>query len=336
MKRIDLIQAGGFAAETNLVANTVPVPTLADDSTNQVVIQVKATAVNPVDWKQAAYNFFLPDPLPAALGCDVAGIVMQASTDSAHLLGKRVVAYMGADKTTHATDRGAYVEQVLMDADVVAEVPDSVSYADAATLPVGALTASFLLHQFPSLPPGSWVLVWGASSSVGFNCVQLAKKKGFKVIAVASSKHKQLIDSIGADGFVDYRTDNVEEKVTEILGSDKLNVAADTIGEPDTFGSCASLVAAFGDPAVALTVSSTGFDGVAPEGVKKAPVLFAKALDIEEERNVMKGFLANFADLKPLPVRLIKGPFAAATVEEGFKASQAGASGEKIVIEWTE
>jgi hypothetical protein len=91
-----------------------------------------------------------------------------------------------------------------------------------------------------------------------------------------------------------------------------------------------------GDPNFPMTVSSTAFDGVPPENGKKTAVLVAKALDVEEQRQLVQQLLPEITGLETLPIRLIKGPFAAKTVEEAFEMSKAGASGEKIVIEWTD
>jgi hypothetical protein len=78
MKRIDLVKVGGFKANENIVAVDAASPEPAADR-NQVVIDVKASAINPIDWKMAEYGFLLPESLPAALGCDIAGVVVKAS-----------------------------------------------------------------------------------------------------------------------------------------------------------------------------------------------------------------------------------------------------------------
>ena len=333
MKRIDLVKKGGFAAGEHLVAVDVPVPVPSDD---EVLVEVKASAVNPVDFKQAEYGFMLPDPLPAALGCDVAGVVVKAPAAHAGLQGKRVVTYLGADKSKSRTSRGAFVEQVAVDADLIAEIPDQVSFAEAAALPVAGLTAQMLLNEL-SLSEGSWVLVWGASSSVGYSCIQLAVRRGLKAIGVASGKHEESVMSLGAAGFVDYKKDDVMVKVKEIC-NEHLNTAVDTIGLPDTFGTCAELVKVLGDSTVDLAVSSVGSVGLPepPPGIKKVPVLLGSALDIEKPRGLVKAWLPEVVQLKPLPIRVINGTFSAGTVQNAFQSCKDGMSGEKVVIEWSE
>ena len=319
MKRIDLVKKGGFAAGEHLVAVDVPVPVPSDD---EVLVEVKASAVNPVDFKQAEYGFMLPDPLPAALGCDVAGVVVKAPAAHAGLQGKRVVTYLGADKSKSRTSRGAFVEQVAVDADLIAEIPDQVSFAEAAALPVAGLTAQMLLNEL-SLSEGSWVLVWGASSSVGYSCIQLAVRRGLKAIGVASGKHEESVMSLGAAGFVDYKKDDVMVKVKEIC-NEHLNTAVDTIGLPDTFGTCAELVKVLGDPTVDLVVSTTGVVGLPepPPGISTRPVDLGLALDNAEKRGLVKKWLPETIELKALPILLMKGPLTAEIVEHGFQASK--------------
>jgi NADPH:quinone reductase-like Zn-dependent oxidoreductase len=337
MKRIDLIKVGGFKAGENLVASEVPVPPTDSLGPNEVLVQVKATAVNPVDWKQASWGFLLPPELPAALGCDVSGVVVGCGPEASGWMGRRVVCYVGADKSAHATDKGAFVEKVSIGADVVAELPDGMTFSQAATLPVGFFTAAFLLKAI-SPKQGGWVIVYGGSSSVGFNAVQLAVRKGYKVIAVASAKHESLMKDLGASGFVDYRNDDFNAKVKEIVGQEKLVGAVDCIGDAATFDLCATIVKELGDDSVPLAVSTTGDTGAhsPPAGVSAAPVMFGNALDIPEDRKLVAEWSKEMVTLETMPVRAVRGPFAAETVEEGFQVSKDGVSGQKVVIEWTE
>jgi hypothetical protein len=89
MKRIDLVKTGGFAAGENLITAEVPAPT--ELQPGYVVITVDASAVNPIDWKQAIMGILIPpDIFPIALGCDVAGFVTATAPDCAEWLGMLV------------------------------------------------------------------------------------------------------------------------------------------------------------------------------------------------------------------------------------------------------
>jgi NADPH:quinone reductase-like Zn-dependent oxidoreductase len=245
---------------------------------------------------------------------------------------------LGADKSSHPTDKAAYAERVAIGSDVVVEIPEGVSFADAATLPVGALTAGLLLSAIAPPKDGGWVIVYGASSSVGYNAVQLAARRGYKVIAVASAKHEALAKELGAHGFVDYRDDDFDAKVKAIVGRDGLLGAADCIGEATTFSRCASVVKELGDASAPLAVSTTGRPpaGGLPEGVAAVPVTLAFVLDVPDDRKRVAEWSKAMVTLRTMPVRSVKGPVSAETVEEAFRVSQKGVSGEKIVIEWTE
>jgi NADPH:quinone reductase-like Zn-dependent oxidoreductase len=330
MKRIDLIKTGGFAPTENLVVSEVDVP---KPGPKELLIDVKASAINPVDWKMAEYGFLLPETLPAALGCDVAGVVVDGPDE---WKGKRVVANVGCNKSNTITSRGAYVDKVLSDIDVVFEIPDSMSFAQAASLPVGGLTAIFMLDLL-HVSKGDWVLVWGASSSVGFHAVQLAAKSGLKVIAVASRKHEAELKEIGAAALVDYRKDDIEAKVKEIVGTDKLNGAVDCIGIPESFGTSAKLVDTLGDKDANKVVSSVTSSGLPepPAGVARKSVLLAFVLENEIERKAIKEGFPRLFGLKPQTIRSVEGPLAAETLQKAFQINKDGVSNEKVVIEWT-
>ena len=385
IKRVDLVQPGGFVAGVNLVTSTVPVPT---PNNNEVLIDVKASAVNPVDWKQAMYNFMLPKkppteisttlhPFPiAALGCDVAGVVIGPTTSP--LFGKNVVTYLGADKSKTRTTRGGFVEQVVADEDLVFEIPDyssssqsnnnnsNISFSDATTLPVGGLTAGLLLQGIEPAKQNhkddatdknnNWIVIWGTSSSVGWFALQLAKQDGYRVIAVASSKHKDSAMALGADAFIDYRQEDedIVSAVTKIvLEQDdginiSMNAAIDCIGTDDTFSKCCDIVNKFsklsssdnsGNSSIKI-VSCTNFGLDGPDGVKRVAVNLGTAN--ETNRDFIKSYFPKrLFGLKPQPTKLIKsssngGPEVdyATIVEQAFQLSQNGVSGEKIVIEW--
>lgn len=321
-KRIDLIKPGGIRAGENLAVTEVPKLTAGP---GQVLLDIKASAINPVDWKMAVYNFLIPEAMPVALGCDVAGI----DTSS----GKRVLAHVGCNKTLHATDRAAYAQQVVVDADFCTELPADMSFAEGASLPVGAMTGIWLLDELKgAVEPDSWVLVWGASSSVGFNTIQLAVQRGLKPIAVASGKHEASLQAIGTAAFVDYNKDDVEAKVKEILGaSGKLSGAVDCIGIESTSTVCCKLVKDLGGTVVSCV---SGGLPPPPEGVSFKSVILADALDTHRARVIAD--LPLLVKLKPQKLRLVKGGFTAETLEKAFQLNKDGVSGEKVVIEWTE
>jgi NADPH:quinone reductase-like Zn-dependent oxidoreductase len=350
MKRIDLIKVGGFVAGEHIVTSDVPTPTANELQNGQIIIHVEASAINPVDWKQALYGFLMPpNQFPVALGCDVAGTVTATASDTTEYMGQRVVVYLGANKTPRPTNAGAFVEQLILDTDVVAIVPESMSSLQATTLPVGALTAYQLMEAItPALSSldslKKWVVVWGASSSVGHFAVQLALLQGWEVIAVASAAHKDLIQNkLGAQHFVDYRVDDVSSAVKEILNGDKLVAAMDPIGDKSTVEACRDLIVSNGHDSKVTSavgtyiVSTTNGMSIPSEthGIKFVGVDLGTTLDSFEGRQWVKSRLPTVMTLQPQSVLTVRGPYSAETVEKGFSASQKGVSGQKVVIEWT-
>jgi Zinc-binding dehydrogenase len=291
-------------------------------------------------------------------------------------VGTRVVTYLGANKATKApaafaTSRGAFGEYVAVnDAALVAPIPDNMSFAEAASLPVGALTAELMLQHHPRAAfTDSYLLIWGASSSVGYNCVQLAIARGYQVIAVASGQHEAVMKELGVAVFVDYRKDDVASKVQAVIrgagagagATNKkffLNGAVDCIGEPSSFATCADLVQALGDHESSsnsqasssssssssspfLAVSTTNPYGL-PEppsaDIRKCAVDLGMALDQDAStRALVQQWLPEIVQIcQPMPIYSVAGPFTAETVERAFQVCKDGVvSGQKVVIEWT-
>ena len=341
-KRVDLIQPGGFKAGTNLVTTSVPSVSCA---ATEVLVDIAATAINPVDWKMAEYGFFLAKEAgkPTALGCDIAGTIVAPDAAGLWSIGQRVVTYLGADKTAAGTTRAAFAHTTAVDADLVFAVPSGMTLPQAATLPVGGLTASALLQALTPAADGStkdaWLLVWGASSSVGWSAIPLAVQQyGYKVIAVASAKHAtNLTQQLGAAAVVDYKlsTEEMVKQVQEIVQGAPLNVAMDCIGTTESFSGSAAVVQACGGGSDAKRVVST-VDGQAtpdaPVGIVKAPVMIGSLQGSRELVETAMPIVLKYC--KPLKVRLVEGPVSAETVEKAFKIQKKGVSGEKVVIEW--
>eukprot|EP00538_Stauroneis_constricta_P013462 CAMPEP_0119571704 /NCGR_PEP_ID=MMETSP1352-20130426/44253_1 /TAXON_ID=265584 /ORGANISM="Stauroneis constricta, Strain CCMP1120" /LENGTH=340 /DNA_ID=CAMNT_0007621387 /DNA_START=572 /DNA_END=1594 /DNA_ORIENTATION=- len=340
MKRVDLVKVGDIIPHQNIVQVDTDIPKPKPDH-SEVLIDIAATAINPVDWKMAVMGVFLPDDLPATLGCDIAGTVEVGPDD---LKGKRVATYLPANKADSKTSRGAFVEKVVVERDVVFEIPDGMSFAEASTLPLAALTGVLLADALVGMKAGDWVLIWGASSSVGFNAVQLAKRRGWRVIAVASGKHeKVLTEDLGADAFVDYRKDDVGSKVAAIMleaaaakkagdGEDdrgKLNGAMDCIGTAESFTPSANLVDRFGDEALKKQPKQTGLLVVStvnpfvmptpPDGVKMDQVNMVFILEDAATRKAIIESSPSIFELKTSPILSVKGDVSAETVCKALK-----------------
>jgi NADPH:quinone reductase-like Zn-dependent oxidoreductase len=183
-----------------------------------VVIKNHSIALNPIDFKLQDIAIFPFLSYPTILGMDTAGEVVEvgSAVSSSFKLGDRVLAQTGGVSANKPSGSGFQEYSVVM-AKMVTKIPDSLSYADAAVMPLGITTSAcglfqdnHLALQHPSLSPestGQTLLVWGGSSSVGVNAIQLAVAAGYEVITTASPKNFELLRSLGASESFDYNSE---------------------------------------------------------------------------------------------------------------------------------
>jgi NADPH:quinone reductase-like Zn-dependent oxidoreductase len=182
-----------------------PVP--VDD---EVLVKVQAAAVNPLDWhymRGSPYVMRLMSGLGAPkeirLGVDFAGTV--------EAVGKHVNRFKPGDAVFGAA-AGAFAEYVTVrESRAVVLKPDNVSFEQAASVPIAAITASQALRDKGQLQPGQKVLINGASGGVGTFAVQIAKSMGAEVTGVCSTRNVEMVRSIGADHVFDYKKEDYTE-----------------------------------------------------------------------------------------------------------------------------
>src|SRR5215471_6606563 len=192
--------------------------------TGQVRIAVHAAGTNPVDTSNRSDGTWARLELPHVLGYDVAGVVDQVGegVDPA-IVGRRVMAM-----TPFPRGAGGYAELVVLDTDLIASIPNDVSFVDAAAAPLAAGTAHDVLERI-DLAPGGWVLVHGASGGVGTFFVQLAAARQLKVIAAASTRSHELLRELGAAACVDYHDVDLAEAPKTIAGG-PVDAIVDLVG----------------------------------------------------------------------------------------------------------
>ena len=189
----------------------------------QLLIRVKAAAVNPLDWhymRGSPYIMRLGSgigaPKDPRLGVDFSGIV--------EAVGDDVIGFEPGDAVFGGMS-GAFGEYVLMEEDwSVVRKPDSVSFEEAAAVPIAAITALQALRDAANVQAGQKVLINGASGGVGTYAVQIAKSMGAEVHGVCSTRNVEMVRSLGADHVVDYKTANYLE------GDETYDVIIDNVG----------------------------------------------------------------------------------------------------------
>ena len=190
-----------------------PIPT-------EVLVRVGAAGVNPVDWKTRGRGGFLGEP-PFTVGWDVAGVV--------EAVGFGVTRFEPGDRVfgmpRFPGEAAAYAEYVTSPSRQLARTPDGLGDIEAAALPLAGLTAWQALVETAGLEAGQRVLVLGAAGGVGHLAVQIAKARGAYVIGTASAPKHDFLRELGADETVDYRGEDVGERVREA------DVVLDVVGD---------------------------------------------------------------------------------------------------------
>ena len=159
---------------------------------NEVVIRVCAASVNPLDWRMKSHR----------PGVDVAGRVVA--------VGETVTQFRPGE-AVFGICKGAFAEYACASQDKLAPKPESMSFDQAAAVPIAGLTALQGLRDRGHLQPEQKVLINGASGGIGTFAVQIAKAFGANVTGVCSTKNVELVRSLGADRVIDYTRDDFTE-----------------------------------------------------------------------------------------------------------------------------
>jgi NADPH:quinone reductase-like Zn-dependent oxidoreductase len=213
------------------VSSEVKVPRLRP---TYLLAKVEAIALNPTDWKHIAGKRAAPG---CTSGCDFAGTVVEVGSDVTKSLkpGDRIAA------TTHGanaseTEDGCFAEYAMAKADLVMKIPDSLSFEQAATAPLGVSTVAQGLYQkalklaLPTNPikTAEPVLIYGGSSATGSLAIQYAKLSGYKVLTTCSPHNNDFVKSLGADAVYNYKDPECGQKINKDTNN-SLKLIWDTI-----------------------------------------------------------------------------------------------------------
>ena len=196
---------------------------------NEVLIQVKAVALNLVDYYQRDFGMPPIPSYPYIVGSDVAGIVTKVGSNVSNVPppGSRAIALASSFYQNGSPDHGAFQEYVLAQWEGVIALPDSLSFEEGAIFPLAVLTAlsgwttvGLPLHTKYTPQDKQAVLIWGGSSSVGTFAVQSAKSMGFTVYATASLQHHEYLKKLGADTVFDYKASDVVSQIIDTVKKD--------------------------------------------------------------------------------------------------------------------
>jgi NADPH:quinone reductase-like Zn-dependent oxidoreductase len=242
---------------------------------DEIVVKNRALAINPLDWilqvaGNIAYRWIKP---PFILGTDVSGEVAEVGTGVTRFkVGDRVLGMaVGTDKDSNSCARGAFQEYTVVFERMAAPIPDTMSYENAVVLPLAVSTAScglfqkdHLALQHPSAnpaPTGRTVLVWGGSTSVGSNAIQLAVAAGYEVVTTASPRNFGYVQKLGASQVFDYHSPTVVKDIIQALDGKTL-AGAIAIGQGSA-GFCADILPACSGSKFISTASGPAFEKLA-------------------------------------------------------------------------
>lgn len=186
----------------------------------EVLIEIHVTALNPVDIIFRTGKYKMEDGFPAILSVDIAGVIAE--------VGSSVTAFSKGDEVFTSKKLGTpggLAEYVAVSEELVLKKPENISFEEAASLGIAALTAYQLVNSEPiNVKEGETVLIQSGTGGVGTFAVQFAKQNGAHVIAT-TSRNEDLLNSLGVDEIVNYKDTDVVEKY-----KDSADVLIDTAG----------------------------------------------------------------------------------------------------------
>ena len=191
---------------------------------DEVIVQVKSISINFSDVliRRGEYPY-MPD-LPAILGAECSGIVSEVGTNVSHLKSGQPVVVFG---------QPSYCEKICVKAKQVIPLPEGSDMDKAAALPIVYLTAYHMLKTVRRVQKGESVLIYSAAGSVGIAAIQLCKHLGLKSIGLTSKDHKaDLIKGIGIDHVINYKTEDVVNKVLEYTDGKGVDLILESVAGP--------------------------------------------------------------------------------------------------------
>ncbi|KAL3479217.1 chaperonin 10-like protein [Aspergillus californicus] len=330
------------------VKDDVPIPTI---SPNEVLVKVKAVALNPTDFK----HLDVISPPHSIIGCDYAGVIQQvgSAVRSGWAPGDRVA---GVVHGGLFPDKGAFAEYLKVDADLAWKVPDEISDTDATTYGVSAVTAMLTLnvrHGLPfvqgdqaATPKDEVIFIYAGATSTGLFHIQIAKAAGYTVVATASPRSFDLVKAYGATAVFDYRSATIAADVGKEYPT--ISKAVDCFSEGKSTSVCAEVLRNTGGTVVTLLPNGKStIPGVSYEMVMAytlfgrpfqwlppiGPKFEARPADREALVRFYKVLPTITHILKPIPTVKEKDGFEG--ILDGLNKLRAGAvAGGKLVVEF--
>jgi 2-desacetyl-2-hydroxyethyl bacteriochlorophyllide A dehydrogenase len=304
-----------YGSADELQVGILPKPELR---AHDVLVRVHASSVNPVDWKfrQGVLKLGTGFNFPIQLGKDLAGEVSQVGASVRNFKpGDQVWGMIGG------TRNGAYAEFAVVPEQALGNMPASLNYQQAATIPLAGLTALQALCNRATVQKGDAVLINGASGGVGTMAVQIAAALGAEVTAVCSEKNRSLVKDLGAKQVINYQQEDFRQ------GNTQYDIILDLVGNAP-FEECAAVLTPKGTHVTAIPHPATILTGYVRSffSAQKQKVVIVQALT--KDLDFLKELVEN-GQLKPI----IDRTYPLSEIAEAHRYSEAGHSRGKISID---
>jgi len=282
----------------------------------EVLVRVRASGVNPTDWKHRAGGRFLGDP-PFTLGWDVSGVVEEVGLGVAVLEpGDEVMGML-----PYPGQGGGYAEYVVASSRTFVRRPEGLGPVSAAALPLVSLTAWQALVDVAGLTSGQRVLIHAAAGGVGHVAVQIAAHRGAYVVGTASAVKHNFVRGLGAHEVIDYRAVDFAAEVHDV------DVVLDTIG--DDYGPRSLATMRRGGRYVSITPAN-----VHPElGSAAQDAGVRTAVMLVERDHATLTEVARLAATEALRVE-VAATFPAEQAARAHELGERGGTTGKIVLTW--
>ncbi len=214
--QIQAIQVHDYGDADQLKLEQIAQP---EPKEGEVLVRVHAAGVNPMDWKirAGAAKSFMQPSFPYIPGHAFAGTIEK--------VGNGVTAFQVGQEVFGLSSQGTYTQYTVAPVNVIALKPKSLSFDEAATIPVSATTAWQGLFDHGNLQQGQRVLIIGGSGGVGLFAIQFAHQKGAHVISTTSTPNVDFVRSFGAETVLDYTQTKIEDAVHDV------DLVLDTVGD---------------------------------------------------------------------------------------------------------
>ena len=207
-----------------LVVKDIPSPV---PGPKQLLIEVRAAAVNFPDALMVQGLYQVKPPLPFTPGAEIAGIVKAVGSEVKH--------YKPGDRVIALTSTGGFAEECIADAARAMPLAADMDFETGAALVLTYGTSLHGLKDCGHLQAGETLVVLGAAGGVGISAIEIGKALGARVIAAASSDDKlELCKKVGADDTVNYFTENLKDRINELTAGKGADVVYDPVGGPYT------------------------------------------------------------------------------------------------------